>query len=140
LEFLPASLARPCRAAMPLAPASTLYLYDVEFMKFRKNLEPNQPNRLERLVPSEAVRADLDAFRREKLEPALAPALLDEEWDAFKENLARNDGTDATVYAEIIDAYATYKANRDEARAEQDRLEREAAAAAAAATTTTTTT
>ena len=140
LEFLPASLARPCRAAMPLAPASTLYLYDVEFMKFRKNLEPNQPNRLERLVPSEAVRADLDAFRREKLEPALAPALLDEEWDAFKENLARNDGTDATVYAEIIDAYATYKANRDEARAEQDRLEREAAAAAAAATTTTITT
>lgn len=127
LEFLPASLARPCRAAMPLAPASTLYLYDVEFMKFRKNLEPNQPNRLDRLVPSDAVRADLDAFRREKLEPALAPALLDEEWDTFKENLAQNN-VDATVSAEIIDAYATYKANRDEARAEQDRLELQAAA------------
>ena len=130
LEFLPASLARPCRAAMPLAPASTLYLYDVEFMPFRKNLEPNQPNRLDRLVPSDAVRADLDAFRREKLEPALAPALLDEEWDAFKENLAQNN-VDATVSAEIIDAYATYKANRDEARAEQERLELESQAAAA---------
>ena len=115
---------------MPLAPASTLYLYDVEFMSFRKNLEPNQPNRLDRLVPSDAVRADLDAFRREKLEPALAPALLDEEWDAFKENLAQNN-VDATVSAEIIDAYATYKANRDEARAEQERLELESQAAAA---------
>ena len=40
LEFLPASLSRPCRAAMPLAPASTLYLYDVEFMKFRVNHDP----------------------------------------------------------------------------------------------------
>ena len=50
---------------MPLAPASTLYLYDVEFMKFRVNLEPGQPNRAERIDPSPAVREDLSRFRRE---------------------------------------------------------------------------
>jgi hypothetical protein len=44
--------------------------------------------------------------------------------------LAQNN-VDATVSAEIIDAYATYKANRDEARAEQERLELESQAAAA---------
>ena len=132
LEFLPASLSRPCRAAMPLAPASTLYLYDVEFMKFRVNHDPSQPNRLERLEPSESVRADLARFQREKLEPALAPALLNDEWDEFKENLKQGNVT-PELSRDILAAYETYKANRDEARALQDAEEAAAAAAAAAA-------
>jgi tRNA pseudouridine38-40 synthase len=119
LEFLPASLSRPCRAAMPLAPALTLYLYDVEFMKFRVNLDENQPNRLEKLEPSDAVRADLARFQREKLEPALAPALLNDEWDAFKENLAQGNITE-DLSTPILHAYAAYRANRDEAHARQD--------------------
>jgi tRNA pseudouridine38-40 synthase len=132
LEFLPASLSRPCRAAMPLAPASTLYLYDVEFMKFRVNHDPSQPNRLERLETSESVRADLARFQREKLEPALAPALLNDEWDEFKENLKQGNVT-PELSRDILAAYETYKANRDEARALQDAEEAAAAAAAAAA-------
>ena len=119
LEFLPASLSRPCRAAMPLAPALTLYLYDVEFMKFRVNLDENQPNRLEKLEPSDAVRADLARFQREKLEPALAPALLNDEWDAFKENLAQGNITE-DLSTPILQAYSAYRANRDEAHARQD--------------------
>jgi tRNA pseudouridine38-40 synthase len=132
LEFLPASLSRPCRAAMPLAPASTLYLYDVEFMKFRVNLDESQPNRLEKLVPSDAVRADLARFQREKLEPALAPSLLNDEWDLFKENLAQGNITE-DVATPILEAYAAYRANRDEAHARQDAEAAAAAAAAAAA-------
>ena len=116
LEFLPASLSRPCRAAMPLAPASTLYLYDVEFMKFRVNLEPGQPNRADRIDPSPAVREDLSRFRREKLEPALAPALASREWDEFTENL-RYANTTPELTSEIIDAYEMYRENRDAARA-----------------------
>ena len=127
LEFLPASLSRPCRAAMPLAPASTLYLYDVEFMKFRANLEPGQPNRAERIDPSPAVREDLSRFRREKLEPALAPALASREWDEFTENL-RYANTTPELTSEIIDAYEMYRENRDAARAAQARAEAEAAA------------
>lgn len=115
LEFLPASLARPCRAAMPLAPASTLYLYDVEFMNFRKNTESGeQPNRLEKLVPSAAVREDLARFRRDKLEPALAPALELDEWDAFRDNLRYCNVTPETSSA-ILDVFETYKANKETA-------------------------
>lgn len=113
LEFLPASLARPCRAAMPLAPASTLYLYDVEFMNFRVNTESSvePPNRLTKLEPSEAVREDLARFRRDKLEPALAPALASDEWDAFRDNL-RFCNVTPEISEVIVAAFETYKANR----------------------------
>ena len=115
LEFLPASLARPCRAAMPLAPASTLYLYDVEFMSFRENTEKGeQPNRLSKLEPSAAVREDLARFRRDKLEPALAPALERDEWDAFRDNL-RHCNVTPEVSSAILDVFETYKANRETA-------------------------
>ena len=112
---------------MPLAPASTLYLYDVEFMKFRANLEPGQPNRAERIDPSPAVREDLSRFRREKLEPALAPALASREWDEFTENL-RYANTTPELTSEIIDAYEMYRENREAARAAQALAEAEAAA------------
>ena len=131
LEFLPASLSRPCRAAMPLAPASTLYLYDVEFMKFRANLEPGQPNRAEKLDPSPSVREDLARFRREKLEPALAPALSSSEWDEFTENL-RYTNTTPELTREIVDAYEVYRENREAARAAQAEAEAKAEAARAA--------
>jgi tRNA pseudouridine38-40 synthase len=116
LEFIPATLTRPCRAAMPLAPALTLYLHDVEFMDFRKNNDPSQPNRLERLEPSLLVREELSRFQREKLEPALAPALESEEWDAFRENLKTGNIT-PELSREI------YKNDREEARAAQDALD-----------------
>ena len=39
LELIPASLTRPARIATPIAPASTLYLVDAEFMSFRPRKE-----------------------------------------------------------------------------------------------------
>ena len=78
------------------------------------------------------MRADLARFQREKLEPALAPALLNDEWDEFKENLKQGNVT-PELSRDILAAYETYKANRDEARALQDAEEAAAAAAAAAA-------
>jgi len=116
LEFIPATLSRPCRAAMPLAPPLTLYLYDVEFMKFRENLDASQPNRLETLEPSVAVRDDLARFQREKLEPALSPALSSADWDAFKENLPRGRVDDEAARP-ILRELARYRADRDDALA-----------------------
>ena len=111
----------------PAGGARALYLYDVEFMKFRVNLEPGQPNRAERIDPSPAVREDLSRFRREKLEPALAPALASREWDEFTENL-RYANTTPELTSEIIDAYEMYRENREAARAAQALAEAEAAA------------
>ena len=84
----PYTRVRPARAATPIAPAATLYLRSVQFMDFRKagsdNVsDVNRPARLQRLVPSDRVQADIDAFQRAVLDPALAPALSSPEWDVF---------------------------------------------------------
>ena len=91
--MIAASLARPARVATPIAPASTLYLTAAEFMSFRPHkpdtsvdsaseLE-NTPNRLDVLEPGVEVVGDVRAFQKTVLDPALAPALSDDEWDVF---------------------------------------------------------
>ena len=115
LELIPASLTRPARIATPIAPASTLYLVDAEFMSFRPRKEakvsgpetpgdaegiaerrqtsPNEqcavPNRLDALVPGAEVRASIAEFQRSVLDPALAPAVADAEWGVFVGNLRK---------------------------------------------------
>ena len=88
IELIPASLTRPARIATPIAPASTLYLVDAEFMSFRprkdapaggdsENIAENSPNvathqtnsavvpnRLDALVPGAEVRASIAEFQR----------------------------------------------------------------------------
>ena len=42
LELIPASLARPARVATPIAPPTTLYLHEAEFVPFAKNKSSKQ--------------------------------------------------------------------------------------------------
>ena len=119
LELIPASLARPARVVTPIAPPTTLYLHEAEFVPFAKNKSSKQKNddddddarleaaatrhntrdsteletltlRLDRLVPSSATRSAIERFREETLDPALGPALASDEWDAFVANLFRS--------------------------------------------------
>jgi tRNA pseudouridine38-40 synthase len=146
-EFIPVTLARPARAATPIAPASTLYLREAEFSDFRKNREKKATERgekengktnavvnsdlpttrLARLEASDAVRAEVDAFARDVLEPSLAPSLRDEEWDLFVENLgklrmcAHQEGKDAV--AAMTEAHAAYEIERKAARAAREEAE-----------------
>jgi len=161
-EFIPVTLARPARAATPIAPASTLYLREAEFSEFRKNREKKPSpaggsekekengngkkmsasasanaaavvnadlptTRLARLEASDAVRAEVDAFARDVLEPSLAPSLRDEEWDVFAENLgklrmcAHGEGKDAV--AAMMEAHAAYEIERKAARAAREEAE-----------------
>lgn len=145
LGTIAASLARPARVATPLAPASTLYLRDAEFMPFTrrgrnatKEIDPNAPPRMERLDPSERVRADVARFQRETLDPSMAPALASDEWDTFVENMFKLRGwrRDAEgrehidAVREVEEAHAAYAANREEMRArraaEEETAKREA--------------
>tara|TARA_B110000483_G_C17994201_1_gene464723 strand:- start:614 stop:811 length:198 start_codon:yes stop_codon:yes gene_type:complete len=43
----------------------------------------NTPNRLDVLEPGVDVVGDVRAFQKTVLDPALAPALSDDEWDVF---------------------------------------------------------
>lgn len=133
LGMIPASLARPARVATPLAPASTLYLRGAEFMPFARpgsgaketEPDPNAPPRMERLDPSERVRADVAKFQRETLDPSMAPALASDEWDAFVQNMFKLRGwrrgaegrEHIDAVREVEEAYAAYVANREEMRA-----------------------
>ena len=98
LGMIPASLARPA-AWPPLAPASTLYLRGAEFMPFARpgsgaketEPDPNAPPRMERLDPSERVRADVAKFR-ETLDPSMAPALASDEGRVVENMFKLRDG------------------------------------------------
>lgn len=150
IELIPASLTRPARIATPIAPASTLYLVDAEFMSFRPRKDAPAggdssensavvPNRLDALVPGAEVRAAIAEFQRSTLDPALAPAVADAEWSVFVGNLRKlrindddfDDGGDAV--GECLAAHAEYAAMREERRAEREERERDAAGALAEA-------
>ena len=168
LELIPASLTRPARIATPIAPASTLYLVDAEFMSFRprkdakdakdagpetpgdeegvaerRRTSPNEPvvvpNRLDALVPGAEVRASIAEFQRSVLDPALAPAVADAEWDVFVGNLRKlrindddfdgKDGENAVM--ECLAAHAEYVTMREERRSAREERERDAVGAGA---------
>jgi tRNA pseudouridine38-40 synthase len=128
-SFVPVTLTRPARAATPLAPASTLYLKGAEFMSFRKSgdaaAEPGPP-RLERLEPSARVQADIDAFQRAVLDPAMAPALSSDEWDVFTGNLFKlRIGANMDAVEAMTREHGDYLVRRAEQR--EQRAAREAA-------------
>ena len=87
--------------------------------------DPNAPPRMERLDPSERVRADVAKFQRETLDPSMAPALASDEWDAFVQNMFKLRGwrrgaegrEHIDAVREVEEAYAAYVANREEMRA-----------------------
>ena len=162
IELIPASLTRPARIATPIAPASTLYLVDAEFMSFRPRKDAPAggdspggdspgggssensavvPNRLDALVPGAEVRAAIAEFQRSTLDPALAPAVADAEWSVFVGNLRKlrinDDGFDGDdggdAVGECLAAHAEYAAMREERRAEREERERDAAGALAEA-------
>jgi len=130
--MIAASLARPARVATPIAPAPTLYLTAAEFMSFRPHkpdasvdsaseLE-NTPNRLDVLEPGVDVVGDVRAFQKTVLDPALAPALGDEEWDVFVGNLPKLRVTEGecgdfiAAAGEVLEAHGEYVVMREERR------------------------
>ena len=130
--MIAASLARPARVATPIAPASTLYLTAAEFMSFRPHkpdasvdsaseLE-NTPNRLDVLEPGLDVVGDVRAFQKTVLDPALAPALSDDEWDVFVGNLPKlrvtkgECGDFIAAAGEVLEAHGEYVVMRNERR------------------------
>ena len=109
----------------------------------RRRTSPNEPvvvpNRLDALVPDAEVRASIAEFQRSVLDPALAPAVADAEWDVFVGNLRKlrindddfdgKDGENAVM--ECLAAHAEYVAMREERRAAREERERDAAGAVA---------
>jgi len=118
-SFVPVTLARPARTATPLAPASTLYLRNIEFFDFRKTAPENakddqdQPPRMVRLKPAGRVAEEISAFQRDVLDPSLVPALSGPEWDVFLTNLPKLRSTNIPeVLEELTALNALYQDQR----------------------------
>ena len=79
LELIPASLTRPARIATPIAPASTLYLVDAEFMSFRPRKDAKDAKDAKEAGPETPGDEEDVAERRRTSpnEPAVVPNRLD---------------------------------------------------------------
>lgn len=109
--FIPAALARPCRMRTPVAPPSTLILSSAAFRPFRPDTSRGgAAAAVERsLATPPSVAADVEAWRRAVLQPALAPALADTAWEELLRNLA-GMCPPPDALSPVLDAAAAYLA------------------------------
>lgn len=135
LALLTAALAKGARVSTPRAPPHTLILSDCTFPPFRKT-GPDEARVArwsgERLQLRPGGQAQLAAFRRAQLDPAINELLSHPDWEDFGARLS------TTVWlpeqqAQVLAAHAAWLARREEGRAIRQRREAERAAAAAAA-------
>ena len=142
--FIPAALAKPCRAKTPMAPAPALVLAGATFHPFRPDTSkgpspqalaaaaaaaaggeaaapPAPPPRL--LVSPPHVATAVEAWSQEQLLPSLAPALASAEWEEFLRNLQAMCPPAADVDA-VLAASAEWQA-RPQQSPEQKEMRRE---------------
>jgi tRNA pseudouridine38-40 synthase len=129
--FIPAALARPCRARTPMAPPATLLLSGASFRAFKPDTSNGGVNAgvERRLATPPHVQADVDAWAARVLLPALAPALADASWEEFLRNLDAMC-PQADHLPPVLAAAAAYRMQADAAK--PPRAERERARSGAA--------
>jgi tRNA pseudouridine38-40 synthase len=142
--FIPAALAKPCRAKTPMAPAPALVLAGATFHPFRPDTskgpspealaaaaaaaaaggEASPPVPEPRLLVSPPhVATAVEAWSQEQLLPSLAPALASPEWEEFLRNLQDMCPPPADVDA-VLAASAEWQA-RPQRSPEQREMRRE---------------
>ncbi|GLI69411.1 hypothetical protein VaNZ11_014017 [Volvox africanus] len=136
LQLLRASLAGHARVTVPRAPPHTLILADCTFPPFRKaGADEARVHRWsgERLQLRTGGQSNLTDFRRQSLDLALNELLHHPDWERFEMCLPKFYW-DPQAQEEVIRAYATWEATREERAKQREAAAAEAAALAAAAT------